>query len=292
VAALEALSTLAEQYGVATADIMAMNGINDANALTAGEIILIPQPTSSPALLAAAAAAEQPVESSETAPAAEEEPATPPAEEAEATTEAATTEEEQAQATTEEDQTGEEGPAEDESADEAAAEASETSAQATAGGEDQAASSEPALTVNRTTGTLTVNRIDSEDGDSDDGGASGDTDAAMMTADASADGSSSTRHSQPSVATIREDFTAGYLSIGGSERVLEHILDWVIPCESSYNLHAFNPAGPFYGLMQFLEATWMRVGGGDWRDAEQQGANTARLLKSGAHPESQWPHCW
>ena len=50
----------------------------------------------------------------------------------------------------------------------------------------------------------------------------------------------------------------------------------VIPCESGFNLRAYNPAGPFYGLMQFLPQTWANTGGGDWFDAWQQGHNTGR----------------
>jgi LysM repeat protein len=94
-----------------------------------------------------------------------------------------------------------------------------------------------------------------------------------------------------SIATIKNEFSIGYRSIGGSESNLTHILERVIPCESSYNVRAYNPAGPYYGLMQFVEETWIRSGGGDWYDARQQGANTARLLQA-ARPETQWPHCW
>jgi hypothetical protein len=43
--------------------------------------------------------------------------------------------------------------------------------------------------------------------------------------------------------------------------------------------------------MQFLPSTWHSVGGGDWYDPWQQGANTARLIER-ANPATQWPVCW
>jgi LysM repeat protein len=93
------------------------------------------------------------------------------------------------------------------------------------------------------------------------------------------------------VARVKEEFSAGYRSAGGPDAHLEHIIERVIRCESSYNVHAFNSAGPFYGLMQFLPSTWAAAGGGDWTSAWQQGANTARLLKT-RNPLTQWPVCW
>jgi LysM repeat protein len=93
------------------------------------------------------------------------------------------------------------------------------------------------------------------------------------------------------VAEVKEEFAAGYRSAGGPESHLPHILEKVIRCESGYNVRAYSGAGPFYGLMQFLESTWNRVGGGDWFSAYQQGVNTARLLKT-HNPLTQWPVCW
>jgi LysM repeat protein len=93
------------------------------------------------------------------------------------------------------------------------------------------------------------------------------------------------------VARVKEEFSAGYRSAGGPDAHLEHIIERVIRCESSYNVHAFNAAGPFYGLMQFLPSTWAAAGGGDWTSAWQQGANTARLLQK-RNPLTQWPVCW
>jgi LysM repeat protein len=93
------------------------------------------------------------------------------------------------------------------------------------------------------------------------------------------------------VAEVKEEFAAGYRSAGGPEAHLPHILEKVIRCESGYNVRAYNGAGPFYGLMQFLPTTWNAAGGGDWFSAYQQGANTARLLKT-RNPLTQWPVCW
>ena len=95
----------------------------------------------------------------------------------------------------------------------------------------------------------------------------------------------------PSVSEIKDQFAAGYIAALGPPKYLEHILASVIACESGYNLRAFNPAGPYYGLMQFLPATWERMGGGDWADPWQQGHNTGVLLRS-AYPQTQWPVCW
>lgn len=98
-------------------------------------------------------------------------------------------------------------------------------------------------------------------------------------------------HANPSVGEIRDQFAAGYIAAGGPAQYLEKILASVISCESGYNLRAYNPAGPFYGLMQFLPETWARTGGGDWFDAWQQGHNTGVLLQRSS-PGSQWPSCW
>jgi LysM repeat protein len=95
----------------------------------------------------------------------------------------------------------------------------------------------------------------------------------------------------PSLGSTRDDFAAGYIAGGGPPQYLEQLLSNVIPCESGFNLRAFNPAGPFYGLMQFLPETWARTGGGDWFDAWQQGHNTGVLLQSSS-PATQWPACW
>lgn len=97
--------------------------------------------------------------------------------------------------------------------------------------------------------------------------------------------------SNPSVGSVRDQFAAGYIAGGGPAQYLEHILATVIPCESGYNVRAFNPAGPYYGLMQFATQTWANTGGGDWFDAWQQGHNTAVLLQRST-PQSQWPSCW
>ena len=98
-------------------------------------------------------------------------------------------------------------------------------------------------------------------------------------------------NSNPSLGSTRDQFAAGYIAGGGPPQYLEYLMSNVIPCESGFNLRAFNPAGPFYGLLQFLPETWARTGGGDWFDAWQQGHNTGVLLQT-AGPSSQWPACW
>jgi hypothetical protein len=95
----------------------------------------------------------------------------------------------------------------------------------------------------------------------------------------------------PPELSVIDLFVAGYRAAGGPEHHLSRIIHRVIPCESTGNPRAFNRVGPFYGLMQFLPSTWYAVGGGNWFDPWQQGANTARLLHV-ANPATQWPVCW
>ncbi len=95
-------------------------------------------------------------------------------------------------------------------------------------------------------------------------------------------------NANPSVGSVRDQFAAGYIAGGGPPQYLEYLMGNVIPCESGFNVRAFNPAGPFYGLLQFLPQTWANTGGGDWFDAWQQGHNTGVLLQT-ANPASQWP---
>jgi soluble lytic murein transglycosylase-like protein len=57
-------------------------------------------------------------------------------------------------------------------------------------------------------------------------------------------------------------------------------------CESGLNPHAYNPAGPYYGLFQFLMSTFRANGGIDIWDPTQQANITANMLAHGqAH---QW----
>jgi transglycosylase-like protein len=92
----------------------------------------------------------------------------------------------------------------------------------------------------------------------------------------------------PSAGSVVEQFSAGFRAGGGTEAQLAHALR-IVPCESGWNVHAYNPAGPFYGLGQFLMATWQAVGGGDIYNAWQQGHNFAVLYnRSGP---GQWPVC-
>jgi hypothetical protein len=91
--------------------------------------------------------------------------------------------------------------------------------------------------------------------------------------------------------SVMDQFIEGYRAAGGPEGYLDRIVTRVIPCESGGNPSAYSSAGPFYGLMQFHGPTWAAMGGGDWRDPYQQGANTARLVQR-ANPAYQWPVCW
>jgi hypothetical protein len=60
----------------------------------------------------------------------------------------------------------------------------------------------------------------------------------------------------------------------------------IAQCESGLNPHAYNPAGPYYGLYQFLMSTFRANGGTDIWDPVQQANITAKMLAHGqAH---QW----
>jgi hypothetical protein len=60
----------------------------------------------------------------------------------------------------------------------------------------------------------------------------------------------------------------------------------IAQCESGLNPHAYNPAGPYYGLYQFLMSTFKANGGTDIWDPVQQANITANMLAHGqAH---QW----
>ncbi len=71
-------------------------------------------------------------------------------------------------------------------------------------------------------------------------------------------------------------------------------LNWaaLAQCESGGNPQAYNPAGPFYGLYQFLESTWQAVGGAGLASQASPSEQTyrAQILyrRSGA---GQWPVC-
>jgi uncharacterized protein YabE (DUF348 family) len=71
-------------------------------------------------------------------------------------------------------------------------------------------------------------------------------------------------------------------------------LNWaaLAACESGGNPRAYNPAGPFYGLYQFMEGTWHAVGGvglpSDASASEQTYRAQILYNRSGA---GQWPVC-
>ena len=71
-------------------------------------------------------------------------------------------------------------------------------------------------------------------------------------------------------------------------------LNWaaLANCESGGNPKAYNPAGPFYGLYQFMQGTWNAVGGvglpTDASPSEQTYRAQILYKRSGA---GQWPVC-
>ena len=85
----------------------------------------------------------------------------------------------------------------------------------------------------------------------------------------------------------------------GTKKLPEHApsadgLNWaaLANCESGGNPRAYNPAGPFYGLYQFMESTWHSVGGvglpSDASPSEQTYRAQILYNRSGA---GQWPVC-
>jgi LysM repeat protein len=256
----ETISVLAELYGTTTADVIIANPSIDPNNVIAGSELLIPSPTLWPVFGpvvveeadAPAAAAVEEGPSDETPVA--EAGESPPA-----------TDEQPVEA----QPTGEGDP-------EAPSEAESQQADDAEGGSESA---------DQAGSTGDAGEQESQDEqESEEDQADGSGSEPLPSAGAS-------RNANPSVPEIRDQFAAGYIAGGGPPQYLDRILTIVIPCESGYNLRAFNPAGPFYGLMQFLPQTWANTGGGDWADAWQQGHNTGVLLLRSS-PASQWPSCW
>jgi hypothetical protein len=91
------------------------------------------------------------------------------------------------------------------------------------------------------------------------------------------------------VGDARSEFIRGYTDAAGDMQLLGHFLDVVIPCESRWDVGAVS-AGGHLGLVQFAADSWAKAGGGDWRSAYQQGANTARWARM-TTPSEQWS-CW
>ena len=182
--------------------------------------------------------------------------------------------------------------------DETTAEAKETPATEEAAEESQPASDEAASETEavsegdpETSEATAGEQADAQSEGQTADGAEDTPDQRQATPEAETQRSASSETANPTVPEIRDRFAEGYIAAGGPPQYLEHILNAVIPCESGYNLRAFNPAGPFYGLMQFLPQTWANNGGGDWADAWQQGYNTGQIL-SRSSPATQWPGCW
>ena len=67
---------------------------------------------------------------------------------------------------------------------------------------------------------------------------------------------------------------------------------WMIrtaTCESTLRPNAYNPAGPYYGLFQFLMSTFRAHGGTDIWDPTQQANIAASMFAAG--DSSAWPVC-
>ena len=58
---------------------------------------------------------------------------------------------------------------------------------------------------------------------------------------------------------IRAEFVRGWRDAGGVERWLSHVLNNVIACESGWDVNAYNWAGPYHGLGQWLWSTWASI---------------------------------
>ena len=98
----------------------------------------------------------------------------------------------------------------------------------------------------------------------------------------------------PDTTDVRARFVEGWRSVGGSEEWLALAVAALIPCESGWNVYAYNPAGPYLGLGQWLESTWSGIaratGLHDIYDPYHQGANIAyKVLRDGP---GAWPSCW
>jgi hypothetical protein len=92
-------------------------------------------------------------------------------------------------------------------------------------------------------------------------------------------------------------FIQGYRDGGGDPSLEGHFVSIVIPCESEWRTWVINPDGPFYGLAQFLWATWESSasfsGLWDWQNPYHQGYNVAVLIGPlNADPRGQWPVAW
>jgi resuscitation-promoting factor RpfB len=102
---------------------------------------------------------------------------------------------------------------------------------------------------------------------------------------------STTTLSQPRTSStpVSRDTRSSWPTVPGAES-----LNWaaLARCESSGNPLAVNPAGPYYGLYQFLASTWRSVGGSGLPTAATSAEQTyrAKLLWARSGP-GQWPTC-
>jgi resuscitation-promoting factor RpfB len=102
-------------------------------------------------------------------------------------------------------------------------------------------------------------------------------------------GSTTTLTPRTTSTPVSRDSRSSWPAVPGAEN-----LNWaaVARCESSGNPLAVNSAGPYYGLYQFLPATWRSVGGSGLPTAATPAEQTyrAKLLWARSGP-GQWPTC-
>ena len=87
-------------------------------------------------------------------------------------------------------------------------------------------------------------------------------------------------------------FTQGYQDAGGISEYLGHIINDVIPCESTWQPDPNSPE--YYGLGQFIWSTWVSVrrsADADFRDPYEQGWAIAVNARDN-DPRYEWPSCW
>jgi len=93
------------------------------------------------------------------------------------------------------------------------------------------------------------------------------------------------------VAAPQEDTVSTSYGTGTIQQIIidaanEYGIDpnWLLSiasCESGFNPRAYNPAGPYIGLFQYLQSTWDANGYGSIYDPVAQARTTARMLSQG-----------
>lgn len=102
-----------------------------------------------------------------------------------------------------------------------------------------------------------------------------------------------TGESDSAATASQAEFRRGYRAAGGDPDWEGHVVNVVIPCESSWNV---DPGGPHLGLAQFSEDTWAKASrpGADYRDPYEQGWAVATWMGMIADWDTTagWPRCW